>query len=108
MITLAPLNDLESTALIAELLGPDESAAGLTGQIAERAAGDPFFAQEIVRDLADREILTGRRGAYFCPDWATDVSVPVTLQAAIAARIDRLDGGGQTDAECGRRDRIAV
>ena len=58
MITLAPLNDLESTALIAELLGPDESAAGLTGQIAERAAGDPFFAQEIVRDLADREILT--------------------------------------------------
>jgi adenylate cyclase len=52
MITLAPLNDSESTALITELLGPDESAAGLTGQIAERAAGNPFFAQEIVRDLS--------------------------------------------------------
>src|SRR6476620_3711808 len=36
MITLAPLNDSESAALIGELLGPDTSAAGLTGQIAER------------------------------------------------------------------------
>jgi predicted ATPase len=92
MITLAPLNDSESAALIGELLGPDTSAAGLTGQIAERAAGNPFFAQEIVRDLADREILHGRRGAYVCPGRPTEVSVPATLQAAIAARIDRLDG----------------
>jgi adenylate cyclase len=90
MIALAPLNDSESTNLIAELLGPDPSVAGLTAQIADRAAGNPFFAQEIVRDLADRRVLRGERGTYRCSDPATLVSVPATLQAAIAARIDRL------------------
>ena len=90
MIALAALDDSESTNLIAELLGPDPSVVGLTAQIADRAAGNPFFAQEIVRDLADRRVLRGERGAYLCSDPAAVVSVPATLQAAIAARIDRL------------------
>jgi adenylate cyclase len=90
MIALAPLDDSEATTLIAELLGPDPSVVELTAQIADRAAGNPFFAQEIVRDLADRRVLRGERGAYRCSDPTTVVSVPATLQAAIAARIDRL------------------
>ena len=90
-IALAPLNDSETGALITELLGPDPSLASLTTQIAERAAGNPFFAQEIVRDLADRGVLRGERGAYLCDGGAGEASVPATLQAAIAARIDRLD-----------------
>ena len=53
-IALAPLNDSETGALITELMGPDHSLNSLTTQIADRAAGNPFFAQEIVRDLADR------------------------------------------------------
>ena len=63
----------------------------MTAQIAERAAGNPFFAEEIVRDLADRGVLRGVRGAYVCPAGGAEVTVPATLQAAIAARIDRLD-----------------
>ena len=66
-IAPAPLNDSETGALIAELLGPHPSLASLTTQIVERAAGNPFFAQEIVRDLADRGVLQGERGAYL---WA--------------------------------------
>ena len=46
--------------------------------------------EEIVRDLADRGVLSGDRGAYTCADEVTDVEVPATLQAAISARIDRL------------------
>jgi adenylate cyclase len=91
-ITLAQLDDSASASLVSELLGNDPSVAGLTAQIAERAAGNPFFAQELVRDLADRRVLLGVRGGYRCPDPAAEVSVPATLQAAIAARIDRLDG----------------
>jgi adenylate cyclase len=91
-ITLAPLDDSESATLVSELLGGDPSAAALTVQIAERAAGNPFFAQELVRDLADRRVLLGRSGDYRCPDPTAEVSVPATLHAAIAARIDRLDG----------------
>ncbi len=59
--------------------------------IAERAAGNPFFAEEMVRDLAERGVLRGERGAYMSTAEAAEVSVPATLQATIAARIDRLD-----------------
>ena len=60
-------------------------------KIAERAAGNPFFAEEIVRELAERGVLRGEPGAYLSAAEVGEVSVPVTLQATIAARIDRLD-----------------
>ena len=58
--------------------------------IAERAAGNPFFAEEMVRDLAERGVLRGNRSAYELTAGAAEVSVPATVQATIAARIDRL------------------
>jgi predicted ATPase len=88
-IALGPLSDPETAALVSELLGPDPSVVGLGQTIAARAAGNPFFAQEIVRELAEREVLQGRRGAYKSKAEVAEVSVPATLQATIAARIDR-------------------
>ncbi len=91
-IALAPLSDSESSAMVATLLGP-HSSVGLLGEaIVTRAAGNPFFAQEMVRDLAERGVLRGRSGSYVCHMDVAEVSVPATLQAAIAARIDRVDG----------------
>ena len=90
-IALAPLSDPETLALIAELLGPDPSNGALGQKIAERAAGNPFFAEEIVRELAERGVLEGQSGAYKSTAEGAEVSVPATLQATIAARIDRLD-----------------
>ncbi|MGO9152111.1 ATP-binding protein [Mycobacterium sp.] len=90
-IALAPLSDSETAALVSELLGPDPSVRGLGQTIAERAAGNPFFAEEIVRDLAERGVLRGNRSVYESTADAAEVSVPATLQATIAARIDRLD-----------------
>src|SRR6185295_16978799 len=89
-LTLAPLSSSESAALAAELLGPDPSVTELAATITERAAGNPFFAEEIVRDLAERGVLVGQRGAYECRQGTGEVSVPGTLQATIASRIDRL------------------
>jgi adenylate cyclase len=89
-IALAPLSDSEIAALVAELLGPDSSVGGLATVIAERAAGNPFFVEEMVRDLAERGVLAGARGNYVCLVDHADAAVPATLQAAIAARIDRL------------------
>ena len=63
---------------------------GWPTRIAERAAGNPFFAEEIVRDLAERGVLRGQRGGYLSTADVAEVSVPATLQATIAARIDRL------------------
>src|SRR5271165_4383183 len=90
-IALAPLSDSETAALVAELLGHHPSVGALGQQIAERAAGNPFFGEEIVRDLAERGVLRGNRSAYESTADAAEVSVPATLQATIAARIDRLD-----------------
>jgi adenylate cyclase len=90
-IALAPLSDQEIAALITELLGPDTSVAPFGQIIAERGSGTPFFAEEIVRELAKRGVLRGELGAYRSTAEVAEVSVPATLQATIAARIDRLD-----------------
>lgn len=90
-ISLAPLSDSETAALLDELLGSERSVAGIKALVAERAGGNPFFAQEMVRELAERAVLEGDVGAYTCGMDLAEVTIPATLQAAIAARIDRLD-----------------
>jgi class 3 adenylate cyclase len=90
-ISLAPLADSDTAALIGELLGSDPSVGDLGQMIAERAAGNPFFAEEMVRELAQRGVLAGERGSYVCAANAAEVTVPATVQAAIEARIDRLN-----------------
>ena len=94
-ISLAPLTDSETTALLDGLLGADPSVAAIRDLVARRAAGNPFFAQEMVRELAERRVLEGGRGGYVCRTNMAEVTVPATLQAAIAARIDRLDAGAK-------------
>jgi adenylate cyclase len=89
-LALRPLSDAHSSALTAELLGADPSLRELAVEVAARAAGNPFFAEEMVRDLAERGVLRGQPGAYRLEGDAADKTVPATLQAAIGARIDRL------------------
>ena len=89
-IALAPLGDSDITALLGELLGLDPSVVELAAVIAKRAAGNPFFAEEMVRELAQRGVLAGEYGGYLCSSDVADVAVPATVQAAIEARIDRL------------------
>ncbi len=89
-IALAPLADSDTAALMGELLGSDPSVGELAAIIAERAAGNPFFAEEMVRELVQRGVLTGERGGYVCREDVAELSVPATVQAAIEARIDRL------------------
>jgi class 3 adenylate cyclase len=94
-IALAPLTDPETAALVSGLLGPDPSVGALASVIAEGAAGNPFFAEEMVRDLAERGVLRGQRGTYMSTADVAEVSVPATVQATIAARIDRLNPGAK-------------
>ena len=90
-IALAPLSESETADLVAELLGPDASNGALGQKIAERAAGNPFFAEEIVRELAEQGVLQGTRSSYGSTADVDEVSMPATVQATIAARIDRLN-----------------
>ena len=89
-IALAPLSDSETATLVGDLLGPDRSVGTLGQAIAAKAAGNPFFLEEIVRELAERGVVEGKSGAYVSTAEGAEVSVPATLQATIASRIDRL------------------
>ncbi|MFY9919031.1 MAG: adenylate/guanylate cyclase domain-containing protein [Mycobacterium sp.] len=89
-IALRPLSDAHTTALTTELVGDDPSLAVLVERVVRRAAGNPFFAEEIVRDLAERGVMDGQAGAYMLRGAVDDVDVPANLQSTIGARIDRL------------------
>ena len=104
-IALAPLGDSDTAALLGELLGPDPSVGELAAIIAERAAGNPFFAEEMVRELAQRGVLAGERGGYVCRADVAEVSVPATVQAAIDGAHRPAEHPGQADVERGVGDR---
>ncbi|OMC25251.1 ATP-binding protein [Mycobacterium colombiense] len=87
---LQPLTESMSVRLVGHLLGADPSLRGLAERIATAAAGNPFFAEEIVRDLAGRGVLSGSRGGYRLTGDDSEIAVPPTVQAVLAARIDRL------------------
>ena len=56
----------------------------------ERASGNPFFVEEIVRSLVDTGVLEGERGSYRLARPFSSIEVPPTVQAVLAARIDAL------------------
>ena len=79
----------ESAAvLLAALLGPDPGLSPLTQMLVKR--GNPFFLEETVRTLVETGALAGERGAYRLTRPVEALQVPVTVQAILAARIDRL------------------
>lgn len=89
-IVLNPLRDQHVTQLLDGLMGGDPSLSEVKERIADQAAGNPFFAQELVRDLIERGKLQGPPAAYRWSAPEYDTGVPSTLEAVICARIDRL------------------
>nr|WP_249151073.1 adenylate/guanylate cyclase domain-containing protein [Bradyrhizobium sp. JYMT SZCCT0180] len=90
-ITLQPLPREAINDIARELIGADPSTAELRTQIAERSAGNPFFAEEITRALLDRKALTGARGNYSTTEPNAANMLPNTVRGLISFRIDRLD-----------------
>jgi predicted ATPase len=82
----------ESAAeLLAALLGSDPGLAPLTQMLVKR--GNPFFLEETVRTLVETGALAGEHGAYRLTRPVEALQIPATVQAILAARIDRLSPG---------------
>ena len=71
-------------------MGDDPSLAPLTQLLIQRTEGNPFFLEESVRTLVETEALVGEPGAYRLAPALPTIQVPATVQAVLAARIDRL------------------
>jgi class 3 adenylate cyclase/tetratricopeptide (TPR) repeat protein len=77
-------------ALLEPLLGDDPGLAPLRRLLVERTEGNPLFLEESVRALVETQVLVGERGAYRLVKDPGTIQVPATVQAILAARIDRL------------------
>jgi tetratricopeptide (TPR) repeat protein len=72
------------------LLGSNPSLEVLKSFLAERASGNPFFVEEIVRALVDTGVIEGERGNFHLAKPIASIDVPPSVQPVLAARIDRL------------------
>jgi adenylate cyclase len=89
-IPLAPLGPQAVRAILEDLLGNDSSIDGLAQSIYTRTDGNPFFTEEVVQSLIESGALEGTRGSYRLVKPIERWQVPTTVQALLAARIDRL------------------
>jgi len=89
-LRLDPLQPASAAEVLAALLGDAPSLAPLTQILMARTEGNPFFLEESVRTLVETGTLVGERGAYRLAQALPTIQVPATVQAVLAARIDRL------------------
>jgi predicted ATPase len=89
-LRLDPLSAEKANVFLDNLVGRDEAMAPLNAALIARTGGNPFFLEESVRALVETGVLTGEREAYRLTQPAEEIRVPVTVQAVLAARIDRL------------------
>ena len=82
-INLSPLSDRETAELVSHLITTTVLSVELERAILERAGGNPLYAEEFVRLLADRGLEQGG-------DFLAEAALPESLQALIAARLDTL------------------
>jgi predicted ATPase len=89
-LPLQPLGPEAISALLRDQLGEDPSVAELRELVHERTRGNPFFIEEVVQSLVESGQLAGARGAYRLTTPLAALEVPASVQAVLAARIDRL------------------
>ncbi|HEX2051044.1 MAG TPA: adenylate/guanylate cyclase domain-containing protein [Actinomycetota bacterium] len=83
---LEPLSDDDACTLVGNLVGDDDVPQPVRDRIVRAAEGNPLFVEEMLAMLADDGSTgTGRRRI------EGDVAVPPTIQALLAARLDRLE-----------------
>ncbi|MFZ0042545.1 MAG: AAA family ATPase, partial [Solirubrobacteraceae bacterium] len=99
VVELEPLDEDESRELVTGLLGEVRVPPALTQRILQTTDGNPLFLGETVRMLVDEGVLRREGDAWITVDEAVTVEVPPTIQALLAARIERLRSEERTVVE---------
>ena len=85
-----PLAPESADELLHALLGSGPDLGALSQLLIERTEGNPFFLEESIRTLAETHVLVGEPGVYRLAKPLEAIQIPATVQAVLAARIDRL------------------
>ncbi|MBR2813663.1 MAG: AAA family ATPase [Reyranella sp.] len=99
-IALPPLDRGDMDDLLVDLLGPELATMPVAHDIADRAQGSPFFAEEMVHTLKERGDFEGQRGSYRLAHEVAAIPLPMTIEAVLSARIDRLDEATRRLLQC--------
>jgi class 3 adenylate cyclase/tetratricopeptide (TPR) repeat protein len=89
-LRLEPLASRDAWEMLSAMLGPSENLATLKHRIIETTGGTPFFMEETVQSLIDEGALEERDGKLRLLRPHSTLKIPPTVQAILAARIDRL------------------
>jgi len=89
---LEPLDETECDALIENLLGRAPLSEEARDRIVEAAEGNPLFVEEMLSMLIDEGLLVRQNGDWIPTLDLSSISVPPTIQALLAARLEQLDG----------------
>jgi class 3 adenylate cyclase/tetratricopeptide (TPR) repeat protein len=90
-ITLQPLNEKQTETLITNLLNIKGFPHRLKDQIVQRAGGNPYFIEEVVRSFIDEGAVVMKGGGFEVTDKLNSMTIPRTINEVLMARIDRLD-----------------
>ena len=94
-IRLAPLPETESLQLVEALVGVGGLPGELTRRIVARAEGNPFYVEEILQMLIDREAIARENGGWSVRARLDEVELPDSIHGVIAARVDLLDAASR-------------
>jgi predicted ATPase len=90
-IRLHPLDARATRHLVNNLFKQGEIPRATQRLIEEKARGNPFYLEEVVRSLVDEGAVEYRDGSFQATDKIRSVVIPGTVQEVIMARIDRID-----------------
>ncbi len=98
-MSLEPLSDVESDELVASLLGRAELPTELRSQISHAAEGNPLFVEELLGKLIDDGFLVTSGGGWSATGDLAELTIPPSINALLAARLDGLNGEERTVIE---------
>ncbi|MFP3883042.1 MAG: ATP-binding protein [Actinomycetota bacterium] len=106
-ITLTPLGEQASREFIANLLEIESLPPTLRRLVLDKAEGNPFFLEEVVRMLLERDLLDNRDGRWIAVEKTADLDVPETIEGLLVSRVDLLEPelrrAGRVASVIGRR-----
>jgi len=89
-IALEPLRAEQTDVMLSNLLGIKDLPKNVRDMIVERADGNPFFIEELIRSLIETKQIVRESSHWKAMSETANVSLPNTLRGVLSARIDRL------------------